>query len=57
MVKLEAHSSREAIIVWCYKALNENFIIGTSWGSAKLFTMQNYTDKANGDVPLTVENM
>ena len=27
-----------------------------SWSSAKLFIMQNYTDIANGDVPLTVEN-
>ena len=31
--------------------------IGRSWSSAKLFIMQNYTDNANVDVPLTVENM
>ena len=40
-VKSETHFSREA----------------TDWGSAKLFIVQNYTENANGDVPLTVENV
>ena len=35
------------------KVLKENSIIGRSWSSAKFFIMQNYTDNANGDVPLT----
>ena len=33
--------------------LKENSIIGRSWSSAKLYIMQNYTDNANGDAPLT----
>ena len=28
-----------------------------SWISEKLFIMQNYTDNANGDVPLTAKNV
>ena len=32
-------------------------MIGRSWSTAKLFIMQNYTDSANGDVVLTVENV
>ena len=32
-------------------------MIGRSWSPAKLFTMQNYTDNAYGNVPLTVENV
>ena len=39
------------------KVLKENSISGRSWSPAKLFIMQNYTDKANEDVPLTVENV
>ena len=39
------------------KVLKENSITGRSWSSAKLFIMQNYTDNANGDVPLTVEKV
>ena len=39
------------------KVLKENSICGRSWSPAKLFIMQNYTDNANGDVPLTVENV
>ena len=37
--------------------LFENSIIGRSWSLAKLFIMQNYTENANGDVPLTAENV
>ena len=33
-----------------------NTIIGKSWSFVKLFVMQNYTDNADGDVPLTVKN-
>ena len=40
-----------------WQSLRENSIIGRSWSSAKLFIMQNYTENANGDVALTVENM
>ena len=39
------------------KVLMENSIIGRSWNSAKLFIMQHFTDNANGDVPLIVENV
>ena len=31
--------------------------IGRSWSSAKLFIVQNYTENANGDAPLTAENV
>ena len=41
----------------CGKVLKENSIIGRSWSSAKLFIVQNYTENANGYVPLTVENV
>ena len=41
----------------CGKVLKENPIIGRSWSSAKLFIVQNYTENANGYVPLTVENV
>ena len=30
----------------------ENSIIGRSWSSVRLFIIQNYTNNANGDVPL-----
>ena len=33
----------------------ENCVTDRTWGSAKLFMMQNYTDNGNGDVPLIVE--
>ena len=39
------------------EVLKENSIIDRSWSSAKLFIVQNYTENANGDVPLTVENV
>ena len=39
------------------EVLKKNFIFGRSWSFAKLFIMQNCTDNANGDVPLTVENV
>ena len=32
-------------------------MIDRSWSSAKLFIMQNYTDDAYGDVPLTLFSM
>ena len=56
-VKSETQFSREAIENYRGKVLKENSIIGRNWGSAKLFIVQNYTDNANGDVPLTVENV
>ena len=39
------------------KVLKENSIIDKSWSSAKLRIVQNYTEDANGDVPLTLENV
>ena len=56
-VKSETHFSRVAIKVYRSKTVKENFIIDRSWSSAKLLTMLNYTDKANGDLSLTVENV
>ena len=38
------------------KVLRENSITGRSCRSIKIFIMQNYTDNADGNVPLTVEN-
>ena len=55
-MKSEIHFSREAIKVLRAKILNENSIIRGSWSSEKLLMIQNYTDNANGGVPLTVEN-
>ena len=51
------HFSREAIENYCGKVLKENSIIGRSWKLCKLFIVQNYTENANEDVPLTVENV
>ena len=34
----------------------ENFITDRSWSSTKLFIVQDYTENANGDGPLIVEN-
>ena len=31
--------------------------MGKNWNSAMFFRMQNHTDNANEDVPLTVENV
>ena len=56
-VKSGTQYSREAIEVSGGKVLKENFIMGRSWSSGKLFIMQNYTDNTNGDVPLTAENV
>ena len=39
------------------KVLKENSIIGRSWNSAKLFIVQNNTEKATRCVPLTVQNI
>ena len=36
--------------------LEENSIIDRSWSSTKWFIMLKYTDNANGDLPITVEN-
>ena len=47
-VKSETHFSREAI---------ENQCESRSWSSAKLFTVQNYIENANGNVPLKLENV
>ena len=35
----------------------ENSIIARSWSSVKLFIGQNFTENANGDVPLIVEKV
>ena len=56
-MKSEAHFSRESIENERGKVLKENLIISRSWSSAKLFIMQNYTENANGDVTLIVENV
>ena len=56
-VKSETHFSREANENSRGTALKENSIIGRIWSSAKLFTVQKYTENANGNVPLTVENL
>ena len=56
-MKSETHFSREAIKVQGGKVLQENSIIAGRWSSAKLLIMQNYTDNANGNVSLTVENV
>ena len=55
-VKSETHYRKEASKVWLGKVFKENSIIGRSWSSEKLFLMWNYTDNADGDVPLIVEN-
>ena len=47
----------EKLLKLIWKVLKENSIIDRSWSSAKLFIMQNYIDNANGNVPLTVENV
>ena len=56
-MKSEAQFSREAIENERGKEVKESFIFGRSWSSAKLFIIQNYTNNANGNVPLTVENV
>ena len=56
-VKPETQFSREAIENQRGEVLKENSIIGRNWSSAKLFIVQNYTENANGDVPLTAENV
>ena len=44
--------------LFCFKGysetLKENSIIDRSWSPAKLFKMQDYTENANGDMPLIV---
>ena len=56
-MKSETHYNREVIKVQRGKVLKENSIIARRWSSAKLLIMQNYTDNANGNAPLTVENV
>ena len=56
-LKSETHFRREALENYRGKVLKQNSIIRKSWSFAKLFTVQNYTENANGDVPLTVENV
>ena len=56
-MKSETRFSREAIKNQPGKVLKENFITDRNWSSAKLFILQNYTENANEDVPLTVENV
>ena len=51
-VKSETHFSREPTEDQRGKVLKENSIIGRN-----LFIVQNYTENANGDVPLTVEHV
>ena len=56
-VKSQTHLSREAIENYRGKVLKEQSITGRSWSPVKLFIVQNYTENANGNVPLTVENV
>ena len=56
-MKSETYFSRKSTDNYRGKALKENSITDKSWSSAKLFIMQNYTDNANGDAPLTVKNV
>ena len=53
-VKSETLFSRKIIEIWHGKVLKENSIIDRSWSHAKLLIVKNYTDNANGGVPLTV---
>ena len=55
-VKSETHFSREAIENQQGKVLKKNSIIDRSWSSAKFFIVQDYTENANGDMPLILEN-
>ena len=55
-MKSGTYFSREAIENKSGKVLKENSIIGKR-SSGKLFIMQNYTDDANADVPLTAESV
>ena len=50
VVKSKTYFSRKAIENLLGKVLKENFIIGRSWSSAKLFIVQNYIENANEDV-------
>ena len=56
-VKSEAAFIRGAIKVEHGKILKKISINGRSWSCAKLFIMQSYKDNANGDTPLTGENV
>ena len=49
--------SRQAIENERGKVLKENSIIDRNWSSAKLFIVQEYTENANGEVTLIVENV
>ena len=54
-MKSETHFSREAVENEHDKVLKENSISGKNWSSAKLFTMQNYTENTKGNVPYQFE--
>ena len=56
-VKSETHFCREAIENYYGKVLKENFIIGRTWSSAKLFILQHYTENANGGLPFPHEKI
>ena len=56
-VPCDVFFSRYVQLKLTWQSIKRNSIIGRSWSTAKLFIMENYTDKANGDVFLTVENM
>ena len=55
--KSETHFNREVIGNEHGKVLKENSITERSQSSAKLVIMQNYSDNADGNVALTVENV
>ena len=60
VVESETHLtdfSRQAIENERGKVLKENSIIDRNWSSAKLFIVQEYTENANGEVTLIVENV
>ena len=56
-MKSETRFRREVVENQRGKVWKENSIIGRSWSSAMLFIVQNYTENANGYMPLTVENV
>ena len=52
---LKSHFKLEMLVRG--KILKENSINDRSWSSASLLKVRNYTENANGDVPITVENV
>ena len=57
VLKYETDFSRDAMKVKRGKVLKENFTIGKSLNSARLFRMQNYNENADEDESLTAENV